>query len=108
MSRHLLVARPEISGRLEVTIGFDPPLSTFFLTVEDLDQEDDELRMRVWIGGEFKGVTDVEAIIAQAEPWAIIPEDLAGKLRHDLANKTRAKPNGPAGFVLLGPDDILP
>jgi hypothetical protein len=108
MSRHQLIARPEISERLEVSIGFDPPLSTFFLTVEDLDQEDDALRMRVWIGGEFKGVTDVTAIIAQAEPWAIIPEDLAAKLRHDLANSTRARPNRPAGFVLLGPDDVLP
>ena len=94
MSRYALQPLPSLDYRAEIVIGYDRPLATFHLTVEDLDEQDDDKRMRLWEGGEWRAHRDVAAIIEMAAVYAVIPDDLAEKLRADLANGDRSGPPG--------------
>jgi hypothetical protein len=72
MSRHILTAK---DPALRVVVGWDPPLATFFLQVEDLRKEDDEDEdpMVAWLGFEPDEIPTVEALAEKLAPWAEIP-----------------------------------
>jgi len=82
MSRYELIplARPA----LEIAVGWDTPLSTFFAQVVDCDRhEDDPERYVRWIGctpGEFR---DPLTVIEAVKAYAVIPDDLYSSLYAD-------------------------
>ena len=85
MSRHQLDMRADAPVKiddLEIVLGWDAPLRTFFAYVKDLEIEraSDDDPILIWVGTRDREITDVAAILAHVEPWAIVP----ARLRSDL------------------------
>ncbi len=79
MSQHIL---EPLSPRYEVRIGWDRPLSNFFLIVRD-DQidEDDADPVIVWLGADRPASEmDVDRVLVEATKWALVPADLRERL----------------------------
>lgn len=72
-----------------VTIGWDPPLATFFLHVVHAD-EDDPL---VWRGGRYGECPEPGPLLALARGWSdAVPEDLLAELlAEELAEPARPR-----------------
>lgn len=83
MSRHELVPRPS-SRPIEVSIGWDPPLSTYFAIVRFSDDGDDGCDpILLWAGTAFCEIDDPEAVIDLVQPFADVPDNLGRTLRSD-------------------------
>jgi hypothetical protein len=89
MSQHFL--KP-LNPQHEVLIGWDRPLSSFFLQVRDLDRDEDEDRdleyevdpILVWLGADgFRTQPEVDPVLEEARKWAVIPEFLRERLLRD-------------------------
>ena len=82
MSQHTL---EPLQSHHEVTIGWDPPLSNFFLQVHDRDVAEDEGDpVIVWLGADRPATElDVDRVLKEAANWAVIPEDLRERLLRD-------------------------
>jgi hypothetical protein len=98
MSQHILDA---LNPRHEVMIGWDRPLSNFFLIVLDLTvAEDEEDREIVWLGADRPATElDVDRVLKEACEWAVIPIDLRKKLLADQQHEGRriwSRPDGGA------------
>jgi len=84
-----------LTSHYEVSIGWDPPLGSFFLQVRD--REVDEVQadpVIVWLGADWPATeTDVDSLLLEASQWAILPEDLRSRLLTDrTAEGTRPAP----------------
>ena len=80
MSRHDLDPH---KARHEVVVGWDPPLSTFFAQVLDIEAEDDLDYEVLWIGTSFDEVSDPAGVIAAVQPFAAVPDGLLATLQQD-------------------------
>jgi hypothetical protein len=100
MSRHRLAPRPECPEVLRAVVGFDRPLQTLFAQVfshtpeaddpeaesvwDDNEEGDEGGEILLWVGTEPGELLDPEAAIALVTPYALIPDDLARRLRADM------------------------
>lgn len=66
------------NARYEVSVGWDRPLSNFFLQVYDLDaDEEKEDPMILWLGAEgYATEIDVDRVLGEAAKWAVISSEL--------------------------------
>lgn len=81
MSRHDLTP---FDPAHEVTVGWDPPLRSYFAQVLDTagDEEDGTYEV-LWIGIRLQEVLNPAAVIAAVAPFASVPADLLGQLARD-------------------------
>lgn len=66
---------------LEIFVGWDRPLETYFATVLRPGDEDDETV--VWTGTRIGEITDSARIVAAIEAYAEVPADLCSRLEAD-------------------------
>ncbi|WP_242121385.1 hypothetical protein [Sphingomonas lacusdianchii] len=72
------------NGATKVSIGWDRPLSTFFVQVLRPDPEmDDEEQAFIWEGTSPGELTKAADAIRIAEPYADLPADIASTLETD-------------------------
>jgi len=90
MSRYELEAR---NPRYEVSVGWDRPLSNFFLQVYDTEADEEEGDpMIVWLGADgYAMETDVDRILQHLSPWAIVSDVLRAQLLLDQ-EREKARP----------------
>lgn len=82
MSRHEL---PAADG-LEVVVGWDPPLSTFFAQVWDRRlEEDDPAAELLWIGCAPREINDIQKVMDAVKPWATFPDEVKRALYRDAS-----------------------
>lgn len=82
-------AAREVS-RLEVAVGWDRPLATYFAIVSRKDEpgdEDDGHPVLLWLGTTYGEILDPASIIAAVARFAILPDDLADRLAADRASE---------------------
>lgn len=86
MSRHTLpsTADPE----LDIAVGWDPPMQTFFAQVRDprIEEDGDADPVIFWTGTqhfEHRGVQGLRVVIDLLAPWAEVPEGLRRQLLDD-------------------------
>ena len=72
-------------SRYLVTVGYDPPLQTFFAMVNDLEREDDEEDEGplYWVGTSNKEITTVQDLQESIREYAILDDDMIGQLEVD-------------------------
>lgn len=72
-------------ARYEVSVGWDRPLSNFFLQVYDTEaDEEKEDPMIVWLGADgYATEMDVDRVLGEAAKRAIVPPDLRACLLLD-------------------------
>ncbi|MET0415793.1 MAG: hypothetical protein ABW022_07210 [Actinoplanes sp.] len=80
MSRHE-IASPDSTNPLEVVVGWDPPLGTFFAQVWDrsLDEDDPDAEL-LWIGCTPGEITDPRQVLNAVGAWVTVPPDLVHTL----------------------------
>jgi len=86
MSRHTLEQRDKTlaAGCLEIVIGWDPPLGTYFVQVFDPAHDESEPGFEVlWRGIKVAEFLSPDVVIALVTPWAVVPPDLRGALTAD-------------------------
>lgn len=89
MSRHELTPRREHPG-IEVALGWDPPLATYFAIVSRTDDaavEDDHDPVLLWIGTAYGEIDDAAIIVDAVRPYTETPEGLADILQDDLSRE---------------------
>lgn len=85
-------AAREVPG-LEVAVGWDRPLATYFAIVSredepgDEDAKDDGDPVLLWLGTTYGEILDPASIIAAVARFAILPDDLADRLAADRASE---------------------
>lgn len=82
MSRHSL---EPLSCRYSVAIGWDAPLASFFLNVEDHTVDDEKKDpILVWLGADGIGSEpEPDGVLEEASRWARVPIDLRPTLLRD-------------------------
>lgn len=72
MSRHEIVA-----GDIEVVVGWDPPLNTFFAQAWDRTKDEDDPNAELlWIGCGYREIADLDLIGKAVAPWVQLPDDV--------------------------------
>jgi hypothetical protein len=76
-------------ARYEVSVGWDRPLSNFFLQVYDFEaDEEKEDPMIVWLGADGYGMEmDIDRVLGELSRWAVIPAILRTQLLVDQAQE---------------------
>lgn len=97
MSRYHLDQRPDLADgprRLEIVVGWDGPLQTFFAQVTDLDAKEGSAgRTLVWLGTHWKGEPSVRRVLDALRPWALAPYNYLRPLLADRdADRRTEKP----------------
>ncbi|WP_230771767.1 hypothetical protein [Sphingomonas sp. Leaf4] len=92
MSRHQLAAHPDRPEVSHAVIGWDRPLATYFVQVFSKGSRE---RVIFWQGTAPGEIPTAEAAIALAEPFTVIPDDLAARLRRDFAEQPIRPPSHP-------------
>jgi hypothetical protein len=81
MSRHELLPRDDANRPLDIAIGWDRPLNTYFIQVLDPTRDEEEPGFEIlWKGTAFGEILSVDDAIALVTPWAEIPTDLRALL----------------------------
>jgi hypothetical protein len=96
-SRHELEARadlPEAFRRATIAIGWDGPLQTFYVIVNE-DEADDPA---IWVGTATREITDADAALRHVAPWAIVPGGLRAEL---IAEQQGDQRSGRHPFAIL-------
>ncbi len=75
---------------LEIVVGWDSPLNTYFCIIEDLsieppeNEEDEEIDPIVlWVGSNYDEVLSLEDLCDKIADYATIPSDILDKLKQD-------------------------
>ena len=97
MSRYTITVTSEDHADPDATIGYDPPLQTFFLQAFPHEVTDDPA---LWLGTynhEFEALDDLHrAALAEGYDFMPLPDDVALLLAADLAKETdRPRRGGP-------------
>jgi hypothetical protein len=92
MSRHT-IAHPT----LHIVVGFDPPLQSFFCTVDDLSKSEEEQEL-LWEGCTPKALTTLDQLQAVLAAYAVLPEAVCAQLVQDQAS---AEPPTPLQQYML-------
>jgi hypothetical protein len=68
--------------RYEVSVGWDRPLSNFFLQVCDTEADEEKVDpMIVWLGADgYATEMDVDRVLDEASKWAVVPTDIRVQL----------------------------
>ena len=84
MSRHDLIP---FSKQYDVTVGWDPPMETFFAQVEDLilARQGNDDAMVVWFGTSFRDILRPEDLAVHVAQYATLTDDYLAILRADRA-----------------------
>lgn len=77
---------------VEIFVGWDRPLETYFATVLQPGEEDDIVL--VWLGTRIGEVSDASQILAAIEPYADAPDNLGAQLEEDRRANI-GKPDSP-------------
>lgn len=81
MSRHELTARDDANRHLDIVIGWDRPLNTYFVQVLDPTRDEEEPGFEVlWQGTSLGAILSADDAIALVAPWVDIPTDLRALL----------------------------
>lgn len=78
MSRYQLLPKP--GKAVKVMVGWDPPMETYFATVDNGLQGKGRL---LWMGGEPKECQDLDQLRSAIAEWADIPAGIAENLARD-------------------------
>ena len=89
MSRYSI---PATDPSLTCIVGYDPPLETYFVQVEDPDDPDETTAMHLWLGCAPQAIPTVAQLQAQLGGWAVVPQDVWA---HLIADKSAAAPPTP-------------
>lgn len=101
MSRHSLTPRDD--DGLDVVVGWDAPLLTFFAQVLRPPENNlDDDAVLLWVGGDPGEICTPEDLAPLLAPWAELPADVVAQLHKDR----RQRP-GPEGLQIYGLDSIL-
>ena len=88
MSRYTITVTGKGRTDSDATIGYDPPLRTFFLQAFHHEVTDDPA---LWVGTYDQQFGTIAALHAAAltegYDFMPLPEDVAGKLTEDLSNR---------------------
>jgi hypothetical protein len=82
MSRHKI---PATRPTLEVYVGWDAPMGTFFAHVYDLTIKNEDENTVFWLGGNFGEITVAEKLKKPLEPFAALTDTHITLLRTDQA-----------------------
>jgi len=77
MSRYKLPA-----DGLDIVVGWDPPLSTFFVQVWDLHKPEDDNEV-LWVGYTPGEIRDVDQVVKAVAPWVRVPDSVQRSLYAD-------------------------
>ena len=89
MSRYTI---PTDRDDLEIVVGFDPPLETFFGQVFNLKATDDEEECLFWEGGMPTPITSLEELGRLMRPYATIPQEIQRTLLAEQQASTEPTP----------------
>jgi len=84
MSRHDLIP---FSKQYDVTVGWDPPMETFFAQVEDLilARQGNDDAILVWVGTSFREILRPEDLAVHVARYATLTDEDLAILRADRA-----------------------
>src|SRR5262249_30520613 len=84
MSRYAI---PSDDRRLQVIVGWDAPLTTFFAQVfaTTVDADDDDAACVPWVGDDVQALTIVAALQDTLQEYATMSPDIVAWLQHDHA-----------------------
>ena len=82
MSRHTLTA---LKPTHDVVVGWDRPMSTFFLQVIDMEASGEDDRVIFWLGGSFDEVKSAATLVDAVRSYAVIPASLQATLAAEQA-----------------------
>lgn len=94
MSRYELLSRP--GKAVKVIVGWDPPLMTFFATV---DKGQNGRGRILWLGSTEKECQDLDTLRQAIGEWADLPEGIAENLDRDRENSQPPSPLQQAGLA---------
>lgn len=102
MSRYTLTVASDERSDSDATIGYDPPLPSFFLQAFP-DESDDALAL--WLGTSDREYETLEALhaaaLAKGFDFTPLPDDIRDQLASDQAHASRrAAHNGPLAVLL--------
>jgi hypothetical protein len=86
MSRYVIKSSNQ---DLLVTVGFDPPLETFFLQVDSYTAP---LEEDVWLGTSPGELPTVEALAEVTRPYATLTAEVRAQLQYDADHRTIPTP----------------
>ena len=87
MSRHEI---PGLTLELEVVVGWDNPLQTFFAQVLRPGDEDDDILL--WLGTSWEEHPTPESLVGLLAPYARIDTGLLAELRQDQSETAAERP----------------
>jgi hypothetical protein len=86
VSRYELPSALPAGDRIEVVVGWDPPLKTFFAQVWDRTKDEDEPGAELlWIGCSPRELNDVQQVMDAVAPWAKMPDPVKRALYRDAS-----------------------
>ena len=86
MSRHCISKEP-----LEIVVGWDPPLQTFFLQISDLTKDEGN-EFVLWLGTYPGELPTIESLTDGLAPYAALTEELVQQLEAEKAGSTKPSP----------------
>jgi hypothetical protein len=101
VSRYKLSPRDPNNNHLEIFVGFDNPLRTFFAQVINASLGDEDDNVILWEGaipGEIETVEHLEEVIRN---YADIPPNVKEKLTNDYNNRTEPSPLQKMAIALM-------
>ena len=86
MSRHAVRSN---NPALEIIVGWDPPLNTFFAQVirTDLTNDTDEDNIVLWIGATSNEIERANSLIGPLAPYGTVPPALVETLDAERAKR---------------------
>ena len=72
-----------------ITVGFDPPLQSFFLQVDSYAAP---LEEDVWLGTSPQAIPTVAALVEVTRPYAILTAEVQAQLEQDYETRTTPTP----------------
>lgn len=91
MSRHTITVRSHNACDEEATIGFDPPMQTYFLhAFMHVDGN-----LGIWLGGRFGEFKELDTLIATVLRWGYTLEGLTEEVIAGMAVEA-ARPHRPS------------
>ena len=86
MSRHAVTSN---NPALDIIVGWDPPLETFFaqVTRTDLSADTGEDQIVLWIGTASNEIEQAESLIGPLAPYGAVPPTLVETLDAERAKR---------------------
>jgi hypothetical protein len=72
-----------IKNNIEITVGWDPPLCTFFFSVFDKRLKGTDSETIAWEGKSFFEIVTIEDLVHRVRKWGEIPEKIQNQLYCD-------------------------